>query len=176
MWRDSHTLLQEGDGRSKVIDWAARINSLCDNSIRSKYALEAVGIATASGKAASVIFWRHERLPLPLAYLEKENTGLAHSLSTVLELTETTAKNLNGAIRNMAEGMLPPKSGRENKRAVQDLVDHLGADRAYWSRLEGPFKRLLVELPDDVDDDGEYGGNRISEWKKLLRDTLRGRL
>ncbi len=52
------------------------------------------------------------------------------------------------------------------------LADHLGADRAYWSRLEEPFKRLLVELPDDVDDDGEYGGNRISEWKKTLRDTL----
>ncbi len=80
LWRDSHTLLQDVDGRSEVINWASRINNLReeeDNSIRSKYALEAVGIATASGKAASVIFWRHERLPLPLDYLENKELPTA---------------------------------------------------------------------------------------------------
>ena len=166
LWRDSHTLLREVDAgqsrRSDVINWAARINNLReqgDNSIRSKYILEAVGIATASGKAANVIFWRHERLPLPLDYLE--NKELAGSLEAALKLTEDMSRILYGVVRDMTKEV-----------GGDGLADHLGADRAYWSRLEEPFKRLLVELPDDVDDDGEYGGNRISEWKKTVRDTL----
>ena len=81
LWRDSQVLLQDADVASSssrrpgAVNWLARIISLKgmeDDSVRPKYILEAVGIATDSGKAASVIFWRHERLPLPLKYLEDE--------------------------------------------------------------------------------------------------------
>ena len=184
LWRDSHTLLQEVDAVgasriSKVINWASRINNLReqgDSSIRSKYTLEAAGIATdpAPGKGASVIFWRQERLPLPLAYLN--NKQLSDSLRAALELTEKIAEDLNWTMKDMAKGILgiAEKELRKVQRdRIGEFADHLGADRAYWSRLEAPFKQLLVELPDDKDEAGEYGGNRFPKWKNTLRDTLR---
>ena len=176
LWRDSHTLFQGTDetNRPPVVNWVARISGLREqgeNSIRPMYSIEVTGIATDSGKAANVVFWRHERLPLPLAYLEDKQ--LADSLREALELTETTAQNLNRAIWTLATGMLASDLDRKPKsEEVRSLADHLAAGRAYWSHLEGPFKRLLVELPDDKGEEGEYGGVQIGKWKSTLRHSL----
>ncbi len=120
---------------------------------------------------AKIEFWRQERLSLPLAYLSEEQ--LADALREALGLAETTAQILRRAIWVMATRMLAADPDRKRKAEdVRSLATHLDAGRGYWSRLEGPFKRLLVKLPDDKDEAGEYGGVAIGTWKSTLRHEL----
>ena len=152
----------------KTLTWLA---DLASEGIIPRSQIVPVDVFGIGSTRAKIDFWRHERLPLPLAYLGEEE--LADSLREALGLTETTAQNLNRAIWTMATRMLAADSGRKPKAEdVRSLADHLGAGRAYWSQLEGPFKRLLVELPDDKDEDGEYGVVQIGKWKSTLRHTL----
>ena len=179
LWRDSHALLRDTDEahRPAVVNWVARINRRFreqgDKSIRPKYPLEVTGVATDPRKAASIIFWRHERLPLPLAYLSDKQ--LVDRLGEMLTLTEKMARGLDGVVSDMAQDTLglakrPPT--RQGRGRIDEHVRHLGANRAFWSHLEEPFKRLLVELPDDKDEESEYGGVQIGKWKSTLRHAL----
>ena len=171
LWRDSHALMSSTNAESaqpKTLTWLA---DLTMDGIIPYSQIIPVDVFGLGSIQAKTHFWRHERLPLPLAYLNDKQ--LADSLGRVLELTETTAQNLNSAIRTMARTMLAADPKRKLKAEdVQSLVDHLGARRAYWSHLEEPFKRLLVELPDDKDEEGEYGGVQIGKWKSTLRRAL----
>ena len=169
LWRDSHALFQDAAESSppKVMQWAAQINRLDDESIRPKYAFEAIGVATTPRKAASILFWRNERLPLPLKYLDDDN--LIRCLRDALDWAELMARTLDQVIKEMAKRIL----ATHEKPPVQGFVEHLGADRAYWSRLEGPFKRFMEHLPYDQDEYGIYGNTELQEWKKTLLHTVR---
>ena len=46
---------------------------------------------------------------------------------------------------------------RPEQRRINDFVSHLGAERAYWPRLEEPFKRFMEDLARDRNEYGEYG-------------------
>ena len=171
LWRDSHALMSSTSSESlqpKTLTWLA---DLASEGVIPYSQIVPVDVFGIGSTRAKIDFWRHERLPLPLAYLSDKH--LADSLREALELTETTAQNLNRAIWTMATRMLAADLDRKPKAEdVRSLADHLGAGRAYWSHLEGPFKRLLVELPDDKGEEGEYGGVQIGKWKSTLRHTL----
>jgi hypothetical protein len=54
-----------------------------------------------------------------------------------------------------------------------EMVDSLGADRLFWSRLEGPFRRLLVQLGAASDQAGRDG--ELARWfDRTLRATALG--
>ena len=155
-WRDSLALFQSVSGqhdRPKVLTWLDELadKELIDRS--STFPLQIYGMSTDQ---ANVLFWRHERLPLPLAYLSDE--VLLGSLRLALELTEQVAGALRGGIRRLAELSLAPDSDVGGRAAhgadVTSLASSYGVERLYWSQLEGPFKRLLVDLEQDrhVDD------------------------
>ena len=171
LWRDSHALMSSTNAESeqpKTLTWLA---DLAWEGIISYSQIVPVDVFGLGSTRAKIDFWRHERLPLPLAYLKDKQ--LADTLREVLELTETTAQNLNRAMWTMATRMLAAGPDRKPKAEdVRNLSDHLGAGRAYWSQLETPFKRLLVELPDDKDEESEYGGVQIGKWKSTLRHAL----
>ena len=171
LWRDSHALMSSAHAESvqpKTLTWLA---DLAMDGIIPYSQIIPVDVFGLGSTRAKIGFWRHERLPLPLAYLSDKQ--LADGLKEALELAETTARNLNRAIWVMATRMLAADPDRKPKAEdVRSIADHLGAGRAYWSRLEGPFKRLLVELTDDRDEAGEYGGVEIGKWKSTLRHTL----
>ena len=172
LWRDSHALMSSTDAESvvqpKTLTWLA---DLASEGIIPYSQIVPVDVFGLVSTRAKIDFWRHERLPLPLAYLKDKQ--LADTLREVLELTETTAQNLNRAMRTMATRMLAADPDRKPKAEdVRNLSDHLGAGRAYWSQLEAPFMQLLVELPDDKDEESEYGSVQIGKWKSTLRQVL----
>ena len=171
LWRDSHALMSSANAESvqpKTLTWLA---DLASEGIIPYSQIVPVDVFGLGSTRAKIDFWRHERLPLPLAYLKDKQ--LADTLRDVLDLTETIAQNLNRAMWTMATRMLAAGPDRKPKADdVRNLSDHLGAGRAYWSQLETPFKRLLVELPDDKDEESEYGGVQIGKWKSTLRHAL----
>src|SRR5262249_21613362 len=97
---------------------------------------------------AKLSFWRHDRMPLPLAYLNQEE--LVAGLKQALEQAEETAKALVGSVRLLSSAGLAPTWQADRKR-VQSMVKHLAPDRLYWSRLEIPFREFLVRLADNPD-------------------------
>jgi len=152
----------------KTLTWLA---DLASEGIIPDSQIVPVDVLGLGSTRAKIEFWRHERLPLPLAYLKDKH--LVGTIREALELTETTAQNLNRAMWAMATRMLAADPARKPKAEdVRSLSDHLGAGRAYWSHLEAPFKQLLVELPDDKDEESEYGGVQFGKWKSTLRDAL----
>ena len=170
LWRDSHALMSSTNAESEQLKTLTWLADLAWEGIISYSQIVPVDVFGLGSTRAKIDFWRHERLSLPLAYLKDKQ--LADTLREVLELTETTAQNLNRAMWTMATRMLAAGPDRKPKAEdVRNLSDHLGAGRAYWSQLETPFKRLLVELPDDKDEESEYGGVQI-KWKSTLRHAL----
>ena len=169
VWRDSHALFQKTSPerrRSDVLDWLGRINNLrIQGSIIAKasYEFSVYGFATERGKAASVVIWRHERLPLPLAYLREDN-DLVGKLGDGLALAENVGKlfqpgfdsgTINGKkvsyprpFQLLAASLLAPATGNPDQDAVRKLVKSLNPEAAYWPALEGPFKRFMVDLAD----------------------------
>ncbi len=185
VWRDSHTLFQvRGDEsqRPEVFQHLAAIERLRQRgrlSARPRYSFGVFGVATDAGKAASVVLWRQERLPLPLAYLTDED--LVDRLKEVLDLAHDTAKVVTTATRILAQRLLSPDSDDRQARQpdrgqVQQLVDHLGAARRYWARLEVPFNELLVRLPNDrisTGEEADYGQREVPRWAAQLRRAAR---
>lgn len=185
LWRDSHALFQQvapDSDRPLVFNVLAQIDQLrTDGAIVAEpnYAFGAFGLATDAGKAASVVLWRQERLPLPLAYLNEPD--LAFRLEDALALAESVAKVLTGSVRFLAKLLLAPVSDDPDARQphrddVGALANHLAAAGRYWSRLEAPFARLLVRLPDDRADGGEGGGAAdlaFRAWATELRRVAR---
>ena len=185
LWRDSHALLQTADPaqqRPELCNWLARIEGMRRNNqikAQSAYKLSLIGLATEAGKASSVILWRHERLPLPLAYLEDEK--LLAKLKESLEVAEKAGIQLNSSWNSSCWLLarliiLPDEKKKPNKaqnKDIKNLSDHLAPGRLYWSRLEVPFQDFLVRLAKDraTDEYGDisYGANTLPWWAGKVR-------
>jgi len=202
VWRDSYSLFQVADQsqrRPGAFDWAGRIWNLRESgeiTAQETYGFLTVGLATDIGKAANILLWRQERLPLPLAYLEgkrllsklKEALDLAEEVNRTLELhlrvvaltildPETDAER---HLRDIAISIIKPEIGKRLSGAlfsteVKTAIKSWAPDRFYFSQLEGPFRKLLVELPEDrqEDEDGdfEYGVEQLPRWGRVLRQA-----
>jgi CRISPR system Cascade subunit CasA len=149
VWRDSHALFQQikdekkGIRRPEVFNHLAMIELARQNGeveADPAYSFTVYGFATEPNKAASVIHWAHERLPLPLSYLT--DGSLVEALADDLRLAEEEEmlKNLKTAVKTLARTLVGDEDAGE-------LARSFGAESLYWSRLEAPFKRLLVALP-----------------------------
>jgi len=201
VWRDSHTLFQAADQslRPEVFDWACRIWKLRESgeiSAKATYGFLAVGIATDIGKAANITLWRQERLPLPLVYLEdekllgrlKDALDCAENVNRVLGLhLRLVALTISDSkadperhLRDIGIAIFKPEIGKRLSGAlfsteVKNTLKSWAPDRLYFSQLEAPFRRLLVELPEDrdTDEDGniEYGRNQLPQWGQVLRQA-----
>ena len=168
VWRDSSALLSlSADQAGKNFRPALSINllhMLVAKGVLNKKRQSQLNIygQNLNPGQPNINFWRHERLPLPLNYFADES--LVEDLQTALNECEEVRKVLRYALRGFAKGMLAPPEGNPDKDAVTNLVDHLGADRLYWSRLETHFYRLLGELPN--------GRNEaLDTWADTLRHT-----
>ena len=167
IWRDSHVLFQTSSGefkRPEIMNWLARIdNSRRSGAIQaqSAYKMMVTGLATDTGKAASIMLWRQERLPLPLAYLVEENQCLLGALKDALSLAEEVGRLLDpgfikiekadkkgkifdksdpSPLRDLARLVLfPDKDERalniEQKKEIVQLIESLSPARPYWVQL-----------------------------------------
>ncbi|MBM4285878.1 MAG: type I-E CRISPR-associated protein Cse1/CasA [Deltaproteobacteria bacterium] len=185
VWRDSHTLfakMQEIPRKSKkgtistkrpeIFNWLARLKRCL--TYFGGYTFSVAGLSTDQAK---VELWRQERLPLPLAYLEDQE--LLHALKVALDLTEKAHGILTWGVRSVAALILRPDadpvkkaaSGKEREE-INRLVNSWAPGRLYWSRLEAPFRELMVQLPEDQreDEEGEvvFGSQLLPDWRRLV--------
>lgn len=96
IWRDSFSLFQnvkEESSRPKILEWVENLQDNEKIAADKVFPLDFFGLG---GNQAKPLFWRHERLPMPVAYLKNDN--LCEKLKEDLEQAEAIAKRLNGAI------------------------------------------------------------------------------
>ncbi|MEJ5330683.1 MAG: type I-E CRISPR-associated protein Cse1/CasA [Desulfobaccales bacterium] len=176
VWRDCHALL-ELQGRPEVLASLAQKKAILRDRKDCQFSI--TGAATEGGKAAQLILWRYERLPLPLDYLEDEN--LLGELRNALEVCERAHDCLNQHMRNLAALVLAPPVGGQKRQAdpqeVARLVQSWAPGRRYWARLEAPFRHLMAELPADQveNEEGEvvYGTRLLPEWRRTVYKAAR---
>jgi CRISPR system Cascade subunit CasA len=196
LWRDSLSLFQtvgETSSRPETLTW---IDNLVRNGKLSEDAIFPVDFFGLCVRRANPLFWRHERLPLPVAYLS--NQKLCDELGEVLKLVEIVAKLLWRSVDRMAiihflpelrfeypdwfNANLPDfkkreteekfskyRKGKEYKKKfgdADDLTKSLAPELRYWSRLETPFRRLLLALAKDFSKRNEEREKWADELEK----------
>jgi CRISPR system Cascade subunit CasA len=155
---------------------------------RRRFQLHVLGQRLSSGQP-DIEFWRHERLPLPLIYLD--DPALRTRLGDALELAEWIGQLLQPGwhtVENSGKPFRVPRplqllgqelipsigEGKERQKAIGNIVRHLAPERAYWPALETPFRQFLIALADDcMVEDGEdvYGRRELPRWATTLRRT-----
>lgn len=179
LWRDSLALLQSVEtqrDRPRIFDW---LNDLvADGTLDGALIVPAdfFGMRTDPKKAASVLFWRHERLEFPLSCLRDEHR--LGQLRLALQLAERVGRELRLRAERLAKALLAPASDRKGARQplkadVSKLASSLAAERRYWPRLEAPFRAFLVGL--GREDAGGAGAgpdahaSLLKQWLLALR-------
>jgi CRISPR system Cascade subunit CasA len=195
LWRDSTLLFQQiGTGpsggqsrRPELMDWLARVKSERDAgriAAQPRYRLRAFGVTTDDGNAASVVLWRREELPLPLALLEEPQAIVA--VRQAIDLAEEVNRALGAGTRRLATLLLAPMADHadarqpDSEKAVRPLARSLGIEARFWPLLETPFAQFLTALPADrrVDPEGDegdliFGETTLPAWAATVRRAAR---
>ena len=104
VWRDSAALLQAASGthaRPKNMDWLSRLVQKGYLERKTILPLDLCGVSTDRAK---ILFWRHERLPIPLRLLE--DPVLLDVLDLSLDKAEKVASILRRSANKLAELVL----------------------------------------------------------------------
>ncbi len=174
LWRDSHALFEAEELRPRIFNWLAQLAQNPDaKSPRFKpaYRFAALGLATDEGKAASVTLWRHERLPLPLAYLEDHE--LLGDLGKALAYTEEIGRELRAASWTFAKVLLTPPEATglaPRREDIEPIARSLAPERRFWPVLESRFLRLMMELPKL---DAAAREDELLRWRAEVRGVAR---
>lgn len=196
VWRDSHILFQTVNTdfkRPEVINWMARIDEArITGTIQAEtvYRLMITGLATESGKAASVLLWRHERLPLPVPYLQDED--LINTLKEALRFAEDVGSffvsgyikvevtlktgaqrilSLPSPLRILASELLPKdQNGKTDPESTKKLADSLSPSGSYWASLGIVFPRFMAQLAEDQSNDKM---DSKQQWAEEVRAAAR---
>lgn len=178
IWRDSLVLfqsIQAQQARPRMLDWLAELVAGGILPAEAPLSLEMFGLASNQAKP---LFWRHERLPLPTAYLRDQ--ALLEQLRIALDWAEQGKNILNHALQLLAERRLAPYTpseelSRDDRERARQIVFAWGAERDYWTRLDLPFRRLLERLPQDHHASAAqpYGATLMPEWARTIRHAAR---
>ena len=131
--------------------------------------VDAFGLNSSQSK---VFFWRHERFPCAAALPGRPQPGGQPEDGARADRGDGPGA-WGGVVWTMAKNVLAPDQRDVDRNSVRTLVNHLGAEQAYWSRLEEPFQLFMQELAGERNEHGEYGDRAIPAWKATLRTTLR---
>ncbi|NLX22435.1 MAG: type I-E CRISPR-associated protein Cse1/CasA [Phycisphaerae bacterium] len=166
VWRDSAALLalaHDSDRPVAALNWMAR--AIADGILPPgrQWALDVFGAATQPGKATSLLLFRHERMPLPLTYLA--HGELVETLAIALQRAQDAAESLEKAAWRTARETLKPTTedgslGKKDRDAITAKADAIAPSRLYWSRLEVPFHRFLVDLAET----GADTQHALAQW------------
>lgn len=179
LWRDSASLFgwlqerQQGRIAPQAFEWVHNELPMIYQDITQdrKFFFGAYGISSNPGKDKMYSF-RAERFPLPPAYLQDSGADAAKQLKLALERAESAARTLSvyGALGNFACIVLGIKEEDRFKQGCKERVDSLvnaiGAERYFWSRLELLFARLVEDLP-------ERSQEAVQDWNKALVELAR---
>lgn len=186
LWRDSLILLQsvqDNNARPKTLDWLDDLVGDKFLPASAIYSMDGLGLISDT---ASILLWRHERLPLSLEYLKTDNENLLDKLREALDVAESVGrllgsgfikieitdkkgnrKNISvpGPLRILASNILKPdEPEKADKDAVRAFVDSLSPARPYWAQLGISFNELVMKLPADKTEENEYGQTMLPWW------------
>jgi CRISPR system Cascade subunit CasA len=172
LWRDSHALFEAAGQRPEIFNWLAQLREAAGDGLKPSYRFAAFGLVTDEGKAASVTLWRHEQLPLPLAYLENSDPSLLTDLRGALEYAEDIGRELRGAAWTFAKTLFtsPETVGEPRREAVEPVARSLAPERRFWPNLEVPFLQLMTKLPTLEASDRSA---EIFRWRAQVRGIAR---
>lgn len=174
-WRELHSLLAIQPNHNRTV-------LALSHAARSGLAgrLNVAGIARGD-EAAKILFWRHERMPVPAALLA--DVDLIERLGKLLQNAKDAAVELNKRTRRIAKLYLAPDaespSGRQaDPEEIARVAIAIDPRPAYWARLEKRFFELLENLSNDWDpkhndwkqDDQQAATNT---WRKHVRHEAR---
>ncbi len=172
LWRDSAALFQFGETDQfrgpTCLHTLGSLVSQGDLSASDRYRVMVAGARVEPGQP-NLIFWRHETLPLPLAYLNQP--ALVEALKKAIGLAEQVAEVLLTAVRKAVASALKPgkdetRLAKTERDVVKRAMQSLGAERLFWSRLEEPFRRCIQVLPSDDD------AHRLKVVQQWFTETL----
>jgi len=113
---------------------------------------------------AKVFEWRHDRITLPHQVLDDENAAAA--VRAALQIAEAVETAIRAGLRQLHPALERGTPDANTARAaLQSLAG--GVQRAYWSSLEAPFRRHLL-------DQGLLAGRESAEhqgWHDRWRQT-----
>jgi CRISPR system Cascade subunit CasA len=170
LWRDSHVLLSGVDHQKTPLSIQQAEQLKRRGFLNRTYAFRvaALGLSAEKGR---VDFWRHETMPLPLAYLGDK--ALLDDLRDALEAVEGAGKAVSESIRKLAESVSTGSQGRPDQDRVKQLAKAFYQQSRFWARLENPFRHLLQELPGR---DDEARLKTLEQWGsevcRIARDTF----
>lgn len=191
LWRDSLVLTQtaEKNRRPDTLDW---LNQLVDSYVLAEDFTTTLDMFGLDADQANVRFWRHERLPLPVAVLRDQE--MVGRLRAALSYVEGIADRLERAVWVAARLTLFPDPeakdatlgdkntlvkarGGKAKTRVDEVVRGLAPQRGYWPRLDAPFSGLVEELAEErrtrERGDESYGHAAVERWREGVRRTAR---
>jgi len=165
LWRDSGALLQfqeEQDlsTRPRLFGWLNKLKN--DGALPDDFAFSFDVFGQVTDRA-SVLLWRHERLPLPAAYLAEP--VLTARLRDALKFADDTYFKLRisaqECLKRLGTGKASP---------------HLAAlESRFWAALELEFLPFFHALAKDrrVAEDGSvsFGDTQLGEWSDTARRT-----
>lgn len=187
LWRDSITLIQQTNSvtqQPRAFEWFAHLqqSNLVPRNLEAS--LSVFGLLYDPQKTAEAWLWRHERLPLPLAYLQlpelvaelERGVGVAENVRTVLGRRFATLARyllipgwdqLSESDRNKQWAEI--KRPRRRKSRLDNLFATLNWERPYWTSLDSAFRTLMVDLA-EAWGRGEQDGP-LRAWAAVLRDA-----
>lgn len=187
LWRDFTALCQTSDAhraRPKTVDWVEEVRPILETG--GKLTIQADALGMLSDRALKLL-WRSERFDLPLAYLEGDRLvdriqGALKFANVDVGLLFTPGVRIGRdgtpyprPLQVLAERLLPSPGGAPDKKDVVALVESLGMERRFWPQLEMPFRKLVIDLPDDHVLDPEnpgfviYGSTCLPAWADEVR-------
>lgn len=179
LWRSSHALFQSLDqlqSRPRMVDWLDQLANEGHLPRNRVLAMDLFGLRTHPKKAALVMLWRHERLPLSLQLIN--SPALLLTLQEALARTENVRKVLwqtateFGRVLLLQDESKQPRT--EQRKDIQRIVDSLGVERRFWSAMEVPFHRFLGDLQITPAADGhEQSDAALEDWNEILRTAAR---
>lgn len=174
LWRDSAALYAWAEEKSRgqipprAFTWVGS-ELMAEGWLKKdeRFFLSAYGICSSSGKQKMYGF-RAERFPLPSAYLHEAGLDAAKRLKSALTRAEETARILSpaGALGQFANKLLSAGEKSADPNQVRNLLDGMGAESYFWSRLEPSFARLVEDLPNEPE-------RAVQAWDEELCGLVR---
>lgn len=191
LWRDSTALFSLTQANYAPENFVL-LSRLVDEGILMPEQLlhyHAIGLATSDGKAAAVVLWRSERMPLPLSYLRNQSAVIL--LGDAIQRAERAESALSKAAEWLAWLWVKDKdtSSKRGEKVVNKVLfqswlksqkykgrykendfvafrDRFPIERDYWWRLEQPFRQLMPGL---ADQDEVKVALATSDWCDQIR-------
>jgi CRISPR system Cascade subunit CasA len=170
VWRDSGALLQSvpPSGKQRGHRRPRSLSAIADRRLGdhssggARMPIELFGVNLDQFNA---LFWRHERLPVPTAYLNDQ--ALYEGLERALRLVEDSGRTLNAATRRLAELLLSrDENRRPDPKAVSALAERMAPGRRYWAQLGDHFTQFLGAQLTDRE-------AALTTWANQVRDAAR---